>query len=207
MKKSVSQNNWLRRQSNDYYFNLAKKERYRSRAAYKLIEINKKYKLISYSSRIIDLGCSPGSWSQVAISNINKKTNEVISIDIKKMDPLSNCNFILDDIESLLNKKNCFLKYNSYNLILSDMAPNASGHKFTDQAKSDKLSFLALKFSYQYLSDKGNFVCKLFRGGSEKVFIEEAIVKFKKVYLFKPLSSRKESKEIYAICLGFNNLQ
>ena len=87
------------------------------------------------------------------------------------------------------------------------MAPNASGHKFTDQAKSEKLSFLALKFSYQYLSDKGNFVCKLFRGGREKVFIEEAIVKFKKVYLFKPLSSRKESKEIYAICLGFNNLQ
>ena len=103
MKKSVSQNNWLRRHSNDYYFNLAKKEKYRSRAAYKLIEINKKYKLISYSSRIIDLGCSPGSWSQVAISNINKKTNEVTSIDIKKMDPLSNCNFILDDIESLLN--------------------------------------------------------------------------------------------------------
>ena len=207
MKKTNSQNNWIRRQNNDYFFKLSKKEGYRSRAAYKLIEIQKKYNIIKPYSKVIDLGASPGGWTQVVSSILKSNTQKIVAIDKKEMAVVPNTIFFLDDIENFLIESNNFLKTNFYNLILSDMAPNSSGHKFTDQARSEKICYLALSFSSKYLQAEGSFICKYMRGAGEKDFIEEAKKKFKKVSVFKPNASRKESIENYIVCLGFNNLQ
>ncbi len=207
MKKTNSQNNWIRRQNNDYFFNLSKKEGYRSRSAYKLIEIHKKYNIIKPYSKVIDLGASPGGWTQVVSAIQKKKPQNIIAIDKKEMEPLPNSTFFLDDIESFLIESHDFLKANSYSLVLSDMAPNSSGHKFTDQARAEKLCYLALNFACKYLESEGIFICKYMRGGGEKSFVEEAKKHFKKVNIFKPEASRKESIENYIVCLDFNNLQ
>ena len=206
MKKTNSQNNWIRRQNNDYFYNLSKKEGYRSRAAYKLIEIHKKYNIIKPNSKVIDLGASPGGWTQVVSSVLKNNTQKIVAIDKKKMDPVPKCSFFLDEIENFLLNNNS-LRDNSYSLILSDMAPNSSGHKFTDQVRAEKICYLALNFTIRYLQNKGDFICKYMRGKGEKYFIEEAKKKFKKVNIFKPDASRQESKENYIVCLGFNNLQ
>ena len=206
MKKTNSQNNWIRRQNNDYFFNLSKKEGYRSRAAYKLIEIQKKYNIIKPYSKVIDLGASPGGWTQVVSSILKKNSQKIVAIDKKKMEPVPNSIFFLDGIENFL-LENSYLKAHSYSLILSDMAPNSSGHKFTDQARAEKICYLALNFTIKYLEADGNFICKYMRGAGEKNFIDEAKKKFKKVNIFKPNASRKESIENYIVCLGFNNLQ
>ena len=206
MKKTNSQNNWIRRQNNDYFYNLSKKEGYRSRAAYKLLEINKKYHIIKPFSKVIDLGASPGGWTQVVSAMLKNNTQKIVAIDKKEMDPVSNSMFLLDDIESFLIENNNSLRANSYSLILSDMAPNSSGHKFTDQARAERICYLALNFTNKYLETGGDFICKYMRGSGEKGFIEEAKKKFKKVSVFKPDASRKESIENYIVCLGFNNL-
>ena len=205
MKKTHSQNNWLRRQDRDKFVKLSKSEGYRSRAAYKLLEINQKFKIIKKNINVIDLGSSPGGWTQV-VANILKKTNStILAIDKLTMVPIENCNFILDDIENFLrNEKK--LKKNSYNLILSDMAPNSSGHRFTDQVQSEKICSLALDFTLRYLALNGSFVCKIMRNSGEKDLINKTKKNFKAVKLYKPVSSRKDSKEIYMIALGFNNL-
>ena len=206
MKKTNSQNNWIRRQNKDYFFNLSKKEGYRSRAAYKLIEIHKKFNIIKPNSKVIDLGASPGGWTQVVSSILKNNAQKIVAIDKKEMEPVAKCIFFLDKIESFLLDNNS-LRDNSYSLILSDMAPNSSGHKFTDQARAEKICYLALSFSSRYLENEGDFICKYMRGAGEKDFIAEAKKKFKKVNIFKPDASRKESIENYIICLGFNNLQ
>lgn len=206
MKKTNSQNNWIRRQNNDYFFNLSKKEGYRSRAAYKLIEIHKKYNIIKPYSKVIDLGASPGGWTQVISSILKNNSQKIVAIDKKKMEPVPNSIFFLDEIENFL-LENSYLKANSYSLILSDMAPNSSGHKFTDQARAEKICYLALNFTSKYLEAEGAFICKYMRGAGEKNFIDEAKKKFKRVNIFKPNASRKESIENYIVCLGFNNLQ
>ena len=206
MKKTHSQNNWIRRQNKDYFFNLSKKEGYRSRSAYKLIEIHQKYNIIKPNSKVIDLGASPGGWTQVVSSILKNNTKKIVAIDKKDMEPLPRCIFLLDDIENFLFDNKSLIA-NSYSLILSDMAPNSSGHKFTDQARAEKICYLALTFACRFLEHERDFICKYMRGSGEKDFIEEAKKKFKKVNVFKPNSSRKESIENYIVCLGFNNLQ
>ena len=204
MKKSQSQNNWLRRQEKDIYVKLSKVEGYRSRAAYKLLEINKKFNIIKSGLKIVDLGSSPGGWTQV-ISKLQKNKTIIIAIDKVRMEPIPNCKFILDELENFLSK-NTIIKKNSFDLILSDMAPSTTGHRFTDQAKSEKTCFMALDFSLKYLAFNGNFVCKIIRNPGEKDFLKETKRNFNEVKLFKPGSSRKNSKENYMIALGFNNL-
>tara|TARA_B100000686_G_C16578267_1_gene856724 strand:- start:352 stop:981 length:630 start_codon:yes stop_codon:yes gene_type:complete len=206
MKKTNSQHLWLNRRDKDCFFKKSKKEGYRSRAAYKLLEINKKYKLINSNSKVIDLGSSPGSWTQVVSNIINDKKGQVISIDQKKMDPIENNFFLLSDIKRLLEEEKSFLKTKYYDLILSDMAPNSVGHKFTDQSRAETISYLALEFTKKYLRYGGNFVCKFIRGEGEKKFINDTKLYFCKTKIYKPAASRKESKEIYLIGLGFNNL-
>ncbi|MAJ24438.1 MAG: rRNA methyltransferase [Rickettsiales bacterium] len=205
MKKTQSQNSWLQRQGKDIFVKLSKAKGYRSRAVYKLIDINYKFNIIKKNTKIIDLGASPGGWTQVIV-NILKDTNyEIVAIDKLNMEPIKNCSFILDDIESFL-KKNNSLNSNSYELILSDMAPNSSGHRFTDQASSEKLFFLALEFALKYLISGGNFVCKIMRNSVEKKIVNNTKKYFKVVKVYKPPASRKDSKEIYMVALGFNNL-
>ena len=206
-RKTLSQNLWLRRNRSDAYYKEAKKNKLRARSAYKLIEINKKFKIFKNKKRIVDLGAAPGSWSQVAVSEISKieKFYKIFSIDLKLIDPIPGVTCIKDDVTNLLEENNFFGK-RSIDLVISDMAPNSSGHKFTDQMKAFNLSELALIFSTNYLVREGNFVCKLLGGNYDKGLYLKAKRHFKTVKYFKPNSSRKESKEIYLIGMSFNNL-
>ena len=204
MKKTNSQNIWLKRQKKDVFVKLSKAKGYRSRAAYKLIEINRKFKIINQSSKVIDLGASPGGWTQV-VSKLQNKKNQIIAIDKKQMEPIENCKFIYDDISNFL-KYDETLKRNYYDVILSDMAANSSGHRFTDQANAEKTYYLAQQFALRYLAINGSFVCKFFRNSLEKTILHNVKQSFNLVKIFKPDSSRKDSKEIYLIAIGFNNL-
>ena len=209
-KKTLSQNLWIRRKESDIFFINAKKKGYRARSAYKLLEIDKKFNVIKENKNYIDLGAAPGSWSQVLVEKISKNANykevKIFSIDIKDIEPISGIITIKDDISNL-TERNKYFKRNSINLVLSDMAPKSTGHRFTDQTKAKSLSKIAFEFANNYLSLNGNFVCKLLGGHYDKTLILEARKKFKFVQLFKPKSSRNESKEIFLICMGFNNLQ
>ena len=204
MKRTNSQNIWLKRQKKDVFVKLSKAKGYRSRAAYKLIEINKKFKIINQNSRVVDLGASPGGWTQV-VAELQNKKNQIIAIDKKQMEPIESCKFIYDDISNFL-KNDEILERNSFDVILSDMAANSSGHRFTDQANAEKIYYLAQKFALKYLKKNGNFVCKFFRNSLEKTILQNIKQKFSLVKIYKPNSSRKDSKEIYLIAIGFNNL-
>ena len=204
MKRTNSQNIWLKRQKKDVFVKLSKSKGYRSRAAYKLIEINKKFKIINQNSKVVDLGASPGGWTQV-VAELQNKKNQIIAIDKKQMEPIESCKFIYDDISNLL-KNDETLESNSFDVILSDMAANSSGHRFTDQANAEKIYYLAQKFALKYLKKNGNFVCKFFRNSLEKTILQNIKQKFSLVKIYKPNSSRKDSKEIYLIAIGFNNL-
>ncbi len=204
MKRTNSQNIWLKRQQKDVYVKLSKSKGYRSRAAYKLIEINKKFKIINQESKVIDLGASPGGWTQV-VSELQNKKNQIIAIDKKIMEPIEKCKFIYDDISNFL-KYNETLKRNNFDVILSDMAANSSGHRFTDQANAERIYYLAQDFAFKYLAPNGSFVCKFFRNSLEKDILRNIKKMFNLVKIYKPNSSRKNSKEIYLIAIGFNNL-
>ncbi len=208
-KKTLSQNLWLKRKEADHFFAEAKIEGFRARSAYKLLEIEKKFKIFKNYKNIVDLGAAPGSWSQVLAKQTLKKKNnyktKIFAIDLKDMDPIQGVIIIKDDITSILESSNYF-KRNSLSLVLSDMAPKSTGHRFTDQAKASSLSEKALVFAMDYLSVEGNFVCKLLAIDNDRLLINKAKKYFKKVKLFKPKSSRRDSKEIYLICLSFNNL-
>ena len=204
MKRTNSQNIWLNRQKKDVFVKLSKARGYRSRAAYKLIEINKKFKIINENSKVVDLGASPGGWTQV-VTDLQNKKNQIIAIDKKQMQPIENCKFIYDDISNFL-KNDETLEKNYFDVILSDMAANSTGHRFTDQANAEKIYFLAQKFALKYLAENGSFVCKFFRNSLEKTILQNIKQRFSLVKIYKPNSSRKDSKEIYLIAVGFNNL-
>ena len=204
MKRTNSQNIWLKRQTKDIYVKLSKAKGYRSRAAYKLIEINKKFKIINQSSKVIDLGASPGGWTQV-VAELQNKKNQIIAIDKKQMEPIESCKFIYNDIANFL-KYNETLEKNYFDVILSDMAANSSGHRFTDHANAEKIYYLAEEFALKYLANNGSFVCKFFRNSLEKTILQNIKKRFNLVKIYKPNSSRKDSKEIYLIAIGFNNL-
>ncbi len=204
MKRTNSQNIWLKRQKKDIFIKLSKAKGYRSRAAYKLIEINKKFKIINQNSKVVDLGASPGGWTQVVVE-IQKKKNQIIAIDKKQMEPIESCKFIYDDISNFL-KYDQTLKRNYFDVVLSDMAANSSGHRFTDQVNAEKIYYLAQNFALKYLTKNGSFVCKFFRNSLEKTILQNMRKRFSFVKIYKPNSSRQDSKEIYLIASGFNNL-
>ena len=206
-KKTLSQNLWLLNRKSDIYFSNAKKKGYRARSAYKLLEIDKKFNIIENSKNIVDLGAAPGSWSQVIIEKNKKKSKfKIFAIDVKSIEPLQNVTIIKNDIAAII-ETNIYFEKKSIDLVLSDMAPKSTGHRFTDQAKAVNLSELALSFSLKYLSPNGTFVCKLLGGNHDNILINKAKKKFNVVQLFKPKSSKSSSKEIYLISKGFNNLQ
>ena len=209
VKKTLSQNLWLKRKETDNFFKASKKIGYRARSAYKLLDINKKFNILRKAKHIVDLGAAPGGWSQVIIhKKLEYKTKEykLFAVDLKNIEPIDGVIAIKKNISDLIESNNYFKK-NSIHLILSDMAPASTGHKFTDLIKAANLSEEAFRFSFNYLVLNGNFICKLLGGNYDKRLIESVKKKFNKVCLYKPKASRKESKEIYLICLGFNNLQ
>jgi len=198
-KRIKKSNSWKIKQQKDQFFRKSKTLGYRSRASFKLIELNKKFKFIKNSTHLLDLGSFPGGWSQVASQII--KIGKVMSVDIKKMEPLKNVKFLNGDIQNNGTKEE-ILKYfgSKLDVILSDMAADTTGSKSLDSIRTNQLCANVIYFSKEALKPKGVLVSKLFMGED---FIEvKKLAKsiFKKVNFFKPESSRKESKETYIHC-------
>mgnify|MGYP001373474142 CR=1 FL=1 len=208
MKKSKrvkKSNSWKIKQHRDQYFKKSKTLGYRSRASFKLIELNQKFKFIKKNSNLLDLGSSPGGWSQVANSIISN--GKILSIDIKDMELIKNVEFIKSDIFDKKTKEK-ILKYftNSLDVIISDMAADTTGNKSLDSIRTNQLCSDVLNFSKSVLKPKGVLVSKLFMGED---FIEvKNLAKsiFKNVNFYKPESSRKESKETYLHCANLKPL-
>ena len=202
MKKSKrikKSNSWKIKQHRDQFFKRSKTLGYRSRASFKLLELNKKYKFIKKNSNLLDLGSYPGGWSQVANQII--KAGRIMSVDIKKMEPINNVKFLVGDIledQTKIMIKNYFSS--GLDVIISDMAADTTGNKSLDSIRTNQLCANIINFAKGTLKPKGVLVSKLFMGED---FIEVknlAKSTFKKVNFFKPESSRKESKETYLHC-------
>ena len=202
--RSTSQQAWLRRQLNDPYVTAAKKAGYRSRAAFKLIELDDRYKLIKKGSRVLDLGAAPGGWSQVAIQ---RGAAFVVGIDLLAIDPIHGATLIQGDFhDPAMPARLAELMGGPADIVLSDMAPNTSGHAPTDHLRIMALAELALDFAMQVLTPGGTFVTKLFQGGSERTMLVTLKQRFTTVRHAKPPASRKDSSELYVVATGFRPL-
>jgi 23S rRNA (uridine2552-2'-O)-methyltransferase len=202
MKKSKrikKSNSWKIKQHRDQFFKRSKTLGYRSRASFKLIEINKKFKFLKRNTNLLDLGACPGGWSQVASQIIS--SGKILSIDIKDMEPIKNVRFIKRDILANQTKSEIMNYFDSFlDVIISDMAADTTGNKSLDSIRTNQLCAEVINFSKSTLKPKGVLVSKIFMGED---FIEVknlAKTVFKKVNFFKPDSSRKESKETYLHC-------
>jgi len=190
---------WLKRQKNDPFVIKAQKKGYLSRASFKLIEIENKYNLIKKSDRIIDLGSSPGSWSQVVVEYNNNA--KITAIDLLEMKfHHKNIEFIKNDFTKI-NFNSCKEKFD---LILSDLAPNTTGHQSTDHLKISAYVLNVISIIDIIANQNSNFITKIWKGSEEKLILKELESKFKNVSYFKPNSSRKNSSEIYLIAQNFN---
>ena len=202
MKKSKrvkKSNSWKIKQHRDQFFKKSKTLGYRSRASFKLIELNKKYKFLKKNTNLLDLGSSPGGWSQVVSQII--KVGRIMSIDIKNMEPIKNVRFLRGDMLSE-ETKSVVIKYFESNLdvILSDMAADTTGNKALDSIRTNQLCADVINFSKETLKPKGVLVSKIFMGEDFLEVKNLAKSTFNKVNFFKPESSRKESKETYLHC-------
>tara|TARA_B100000029_G_C17555828_1_gene951656 strand:+ start:1454 stop:2071 length:618 start_codon:yes stop_codon:yes gene_type:complete len=205
LKKNKISKNWLNKRKKDQFFKKAKIHGYRSRSAYKLIEMNKKFKFIKKDSFLLDLGCSPGGWSQVASEII--VNGRILSIDNKYMNRLVNVNFILDDVnnEELTLKVQKFFN-KKIDVVLSDMAANTTGNKNLDSFRTGELCLNAMDLAKNVLSKNGVFLAKAFMGSIFDEIQKKSEKYFKKVIKYKPLSSKNESKEIYIFCKDVLNI-
>lgn len=206
MARSKSSGNWLQRHINDPYVKQAQKDGYRSRASYKLIQLNEKDRLIHPGMLVVDLGSAPGGWSQVAGNLVGAK-GKVVACDFLPMDPVKNVEFILGDFteEAILNQILARLEDRKPDLILCDMAPNISGIDVADQAASMYLVELALEMARQVLKPKGVFVTKVFQGAGSEAYLKELRGSFEKLLIRKPPASRPKSREIYVVAKGFKS--
>ena len=201
MKKNKISKQWLLKQRKDSYFREAKIQGYRSRAVYKLIEMNKKFKFLQKKTLLVDLGSSPGSWTQFASKEITK--GKILAVDITPMKEINNVDFINGNFldENIFNKIKIYFS-SKVDVVLSDMASNTSGNKELDSYRTGELCLNAMNLSKKILNYDGVFLSKLFMGSIFKEINETAKKSFKKVVIYKPLSSKKESKEIYIYCQG-----
>lgn len=201
--RDLSSTSWLKRQLNDPYVAQAKIDGYKSRAAYKLLEINAKYSLIKPGMKIIDLGAAPGGWSQVA-SNIIGVKGSIIAVDLLDIDPIPNVITFKGDFtdSAIMASITSELNGDKVDLVISDMAANTTGHNATDHIRIIALCEEAFNFALTILKPGGHFIAKIFRGGTENHLLNEVKLNFKTVKHFKPDSSRKESTESYLVALG-----
>ena len=198
--RSKSSKAWLNEHVNDHYVHQAQKEGYRARAAYKLLEINEKDKLIQSGTVLADLGSAPGSWSQVAAKLVGK-TGAVFALDILPMDAIEGVSFIQGDFreDEVLAQFESLLNGRALDLVICDMAPNMSGHAVTDQAKSFYLCELALDFASNHLKTGGHFLVKVFQGAGYQEYLAQMRTLFASVQTRKPDASRNRSSEIYLL--------
>ena len=204
-KRTKKSNSWKIKQNRDPYFRKSKTLGYRSRASFKLIELNNKFKFIKKNSNLLDLGSYPGGWSQVASQMIT--SGKILSIDIKEMEPIKNVKFLKSDILDKRIEKNIF-DYFKYNLdiIISDMAADTTGNKALDSIRTNHLCTEIIHLSKKILKPKGVLISKLFMGEDFLEVKNLAKSIFKTVNFFKPVSSRKESKETYLHCETLKSL-
>jgi 23S rRNA (uridine2552-2'-O)-methyltransferase len=205
-KRTTSQQKWLQRQLNDPYVAKAKAAGYKSRAAFKLVEIDDKYKLLKPGQRIVDLGAAPGGWCQVAAARIGSTEADcrIVGIDLLDIDPLPGVDFIQMDFT--LPEADVILKEKlggEANGVISDMAANTTGHKATDHLKIVGLAEMAAAFAKEVLAPGGFFLCKLFQGGETNTLITELKRDYAVVRHVKPQASRAGSSELYVLATGF----
>mgnify|MGYP001417445275 FL=1 len=199
MKKNKISKNWVNKQRRDIYVRQSKVDGYRARSAYKLKEIDEKFKIFKGGISVVDIGAAPGSWTQYAAKVA--KNGRLVSIDLKKMEPIDNTIQICGDFtdESIQNK---ILKLTNtkVNVVMSDMAVNTTGIKNIDSIQTGELCKEAMFFAKDVLDDNGFFISKIFMGGTFNEIVAEGKKFFKEVRVFKPKSSRKDSKESFIIC-------
>ncbi len=198
-KRSKKSNSWKIKQHRDPFFKRSKTLGYRSRASFKLIELNNKFKFMKNNTNLLDLGSCPGSWSQVASEIITN--GKILSIDIKNMSPVKNVNFYKNDIFEKITKDKIKDFFNGkLEVIISDMAADTTGNKSLDSIRTNELCLEILSLSPKVLVSNGVFVSKVFMGEDFDEIIKLAKTLFKEVKFFKPISSRNESKETYIHC-------
>ena len=204
MGRSKSSNRWMQEHFDDEYVLAAKKQGYRSRAVFKLKEIQEKDQLIKPGMNIVDLGAAPGGWSQFARQLIGKK-NKLVALDILPMDALDGVDFIQGDFRevAVLDQLHAVLDGVPVHLVMSDMAPNMSGNKGVDQPRAIYLGELALDTAKSVLTKDGSFLVKLFHGEGFEMFLNEVNRSFAKVVIRKPKASRPRSNEVYILAKGF----
>jgi 23S rRNA (uridine2552-2'-O)-methyltransferase len=200
-KHTPSSQAWLARQLNDPYVQMAKAAGMRSRAAFKLMELDDKYRLITRGARVVDLGAAPGGWAQVVL---DRGAAAVVGIDLLPVIPLDGAQFIEGDfMEDGMEKRLMAALGGPAQLVLSDMAPNTTGHVATDHLRIMALADTALQFAQGVLAPGGGFVAKLFQGGAERDMLNALKRHFSQVRHAKPPASRKDSKEMYVVATGF----
>lgn len=206
MKKSKTSRQWLRRHVSDPYVQRSKREGYRSRSAYKLMEIDDRDRLLAAGQVVVDLGAAPGGWSQVAARRVGP-SGRVVAIDLLPMDPVSGVTFVqadfgtrkgLDAVEAALGARRA-------DVVLSDMAPNLSGIAVSDQARSMSLAELARDFALLHLKSEGALLVKIFQGAGYDEYLKSLRSAFRKVVVRKPAASRDESAEQYLLARGLKN--
>ena len=209
--RKLSSTRWLQRQLNDPYVARARKEGYRGRAAFKIMELDDKFRFLVPGARVVDLGCAPGGWCQVAVKRVNalgekqgKAVGRIIGVDLQEIEPIAGCelhqlDFLADDADTLV--KNWL--GGPADVVMSDMAASSSGHKQTDHLRIIALCEAAAYFAFDVLEEGGTFVAKVLAGGAEGELQKLLKNKFNKVVNVKPPSSRADSSEKFVIATGF----
>tara|TARA_Y100000590_G_scaffold435075_1_gene554089 strand:+ start:1932 stop:2567 length:636 start_codon:yes stop_codon:yes gene_type:complete len=200
IKKKISKD-WLNKHRKDQFFKESKMRGFRSRSSFKLIEMNEKFNFINKDTNLLDLGSSPGGWSQVASKKI--KSGKILAVDIIPMEKINNVSFVNGSIlDVTTNEKIKMFFGKKIDVVISDMAANTTGNKNLDSYKTGELCIEAMDLAQKVLREDGVFLSKIFMGSIFSEIIKKAGKYFKKVVKFKPLSSKRESKEIYIYCRG-----
>jgi len=201
--RTVSSRAWLERQINDPYVARAKREGFRSRAAYKLAEIDDKFHMLKAGARVVDLGAAPGGWSEIAARRVGP-SGRVVALDILEMKPIAGVDFLqLDFLDESAPAKLKELLGGKADVVLSDMAANATGHRKTDHLRIMALAEAAALFAREVLAPGGAFLCKVLQGGTETTLLAELKRDFETVKHVKPPASRTDSPELYLLARGF----
>jgi len=204
----ASSRHWLERQLNDPYVAQAKREGYRSRAAYKLLEINQRYPILKKGSRIIDLGCAPGGWCQVATTIVGENHEQplIVGIDYLPVDPLAGvCLLEMDFLDDQAPQKLIEALGGQPDVVLSDMAAPTTGHRRTDHLRTAHLCEVAADFAISVLKPGGHFLAKSFQGGTENALLAQLKQNFRETHHVKPPASRADSVEFYLLARHFKN--
>ena len=209
--RKASSRAWLERQLNDPYVTAAKREGYRSRAAYKLKEIDDKHRILKPGQRVVDLGAAPGGWSQIAVERVHSlpgdagKRGQVVAIDYLAVEPIAGAELLMLDFmdESAPGRLKALLQGGGADVVLSDMAAPTTGHTGTDHLRIIGLAEAAAEFTAEVLSAGGTFLAKMFQGGTERELLERLKREYQTVRHIKPPASRAESAELYVLAMGF----